>query len=205
MLHPIMPFITEALWQQVAPLAKCNGGSIMLAAWPVAGDYACDPGAVADMAWLQQVIGSLRQLRSELALEPGRRIPVNVHGADNLTRTRIARHSTAIELLARTEKIILHEDGVPQAAATGVVEEATFAVPLAGLVNVTAELARLEKNIARLEAERIRLNKKLENAAFCAKAPEAVVAREHSRLERAESELAHYREQRAQMAALAEQ
>ncbi|MGA7964926.1 MAG: valine--tRNA ligase [Gammaproteobacteria bacterium] len=202
MLHPIMPFITESLWQQVAPLAECSGDSIMLADWPVAADYARDENAEADITWLQHVIGGLRQLRSELSLAPGQRIPVDVYGANESTRARITRHSAAIAFLARTGKITLHAENVPDAVATSVVEEATLAVPLAGLVDTEAELARLDKTIARIETECERLNKKLGNEAFRAKAPPAVVAQEQAKLERAESELAHYREQRNQMATL---
>ncbi|MGH8128787.1 MAG: valine--tRNA ligase, partial [Gammaproteobacteria bacterium] len=95
MLHPIMPFITEALWQQVAPLAACDGESIMLAAWPVAADYAREEQAEADMTWLQHVIGGLRQLRSDLSLAPSKRIPVTVYGANESTRARIAHHGAA--------------------------------------------------------------------------------------------------------------
>ncbi len=202
LMHPLVPFITEALWQQVAPLAGREGETVMLAPWPDAGDYPRHAEAEADAEWLQSVIGGLRQLRSELGLAPGKKIPVCVYGANKETKDRLARHRGAIEFLVRTEKLELQEGSAPDATATAVVGEATYAVPLAGLIDVAAELARLDKKITQLENECMRLGKKLDNESFRAKAPEAVVAQEQEKLERAESELVHYREQRKQMAAL---
>ncbi len=202
LMHPLVPFITESLWQQVAPLAGHEGETIMLAPWLNADDYPIDVEAEADAEWLQSVIGGLRQLRSELGLAPGKKIPVGVYGANKETTERLARHRDAIEFLVRTETLDRQEGNVPDATATSVVGEATYAVPLAGLIDVAAELARLDKKITQLENECTRLGKKLGNEAFRAKAPEAVVAQEQEKLDRAESELAHYREQRQQMAAL---
>ena len=202
LLHPIAPFITEALWQQVAPLAGREGDTIMLAPWPQAGEYPRDEAAEADAEWLRSAIGGLRQLRSELGLAPGKPIPVGIYGAGKETTDRLARHHDAIAFLARTETLEAHAGDVPEATATAVVGEATFTVPLAGLIDVAAELARLDKLVARLDAECTRLEKKLGNEAFRAKAPEAVVAKEQEKLERARGELAHYREQRRQMAVL---
>ena len=202
LMHPLVPFITETLWQQVAPLAGRDGDTIMLAPWPDAADYPRDAETEADAEWLQAVIGGLRQLRSELGLAPGKKIPVNVYGANKETKERLARHRGAIEFLVRTETLDLHEGSVPDATATAVVGEATYAVPLAGLIDVAAELARLDKKITQLENECMRLGKKLGNESFRAKAPKAVVAKEQEKLERAEGELTHYRDQRKQMAAL---
>jgi len=202
LMHPLMPFITESLWQQVAPLASCSGETIMLARWPEASSFARDGKAEADAEWLQSVIGGLRQLRSELGLAPGRKVPVGVYGAGRDTRQRLERHHDAIEFLARTESLRPCEGEVPEATATAVIGEATLAVPLAGLIDVTAELARLDKLIARLEAECERLDRKLGNESFHAKAPEAVVAQEEAKRERAAGELTRYREQRNQMTTL---
>ena len=202
LMHPLVPFITEALWQQVAPLAGRDGDTIMLAPWPDAGDYPRDAEAEADAEWLQAVIGGLRQLRSELGLAPGKKIPVSIYDANEQTRERVKRHQDAVTFLARTEALDLREGSAPDATATAVVGEATFAVPLAGLIDVAAELARLDKKIAQLENECMRLGKKLDNEAFRAKAPESVVTKEQEKLDRAKSELAHFREQHQQMAAL---
>ncbi len=202
LLHPFMPFITETLWTQVAPLADRGGESIMIAAYPEAGDFATDPEAEAEIVWLQAVVSALRGLRSELGLDPARRVPIAVHGAGAETRTRLARHGAAIAFLARTETPTITA-AEPAAAVTAVVGEATFALPLAGLVDVAAELARLDKTIARLETERKQTQQKLADKNFLDRAPAKVVAQARARLAEAEDAAARYRAQRERIAKLA--
>ncbi|MGH8273340.1 MAG: class I tRNA ligase family protein, partial [Gammaproteobacteria bacterium] len=201
LLHPIMPFITEALWQQVAPLAARGGESIMVAPWPEADEFGRDEEAETDIAWVQAAVSALRALRSELGLDPARRIPVNVHGAGEETRTLLTRHGAAVAFLARAETApVPSDDAVPDAAATAVIGEAIFAVPLAGLIDVAAELARLDKTLAQLEAGRRQAEKKLTNENFIARAPADVVARERARLADAEAAVKRYRTQRERIA-----
>jgi valyl-tRNA synthetase len=200
-LHPIMPFITEALWQQVAPLANRADESIMIAAWPEAKEFTRDAEAETEIGWLETVVSALRRLRSELGLDPGLRIPVTVHGADANTRARLERFGAAIAFLARAEAPPeTRDDSIPEAAVTAVVGEATLAVPLAGVIDVAAELARLDKTIVRLEANRTQADKKLGNEKFTARAPAEVVARERGRLAEAETTLERYRAQRERIA-----
>ncbi|MGH8225605.1 MAG: class I tRNA ligase family protein, partial [Gammaproteobacteria bacterium] len=200
LLHPFMPFITEALWAQVAPLAGRDGESVMIAAYPEPDDFAEDPKAEAEVAWLQAVVSALRGLRSELGLDPARRVPIGVHGAGAETRARLTRHCAAIAFLARTETPAINDDAEPEAAVTAVVGEASFALPLAGLVDVAAELARLDKTIARLEAECKQAQQKLANKNFLDRAPAEVVAQAQARLSEAEDAVVRYRDQRKRIA-----
>ncbi|MGH8272431.1 MAG: class I tRNA ligase family protein, partial [Gammaproteobacteria bacterium] len=200
LLHPFMPFITEALWAQVAPLAGRGGESVMIAAYPESDDFAADPAAEAEVAWLQAVVSALRGLRSELGLDPARRVPISVHGADAETRARLIRHGAAIAFLARTETPTINDDAEPEAAVTAVVGEASFALPLTGLVDVAAELARLDKTIARLEAECRQAQQKLANKNFLDRAPAEVVAQAQARLSEAEDAVVRYRDQRKRIA-----
>jgi valyl-tRNA synthetase len=123
-----------------------------------------------------------------------------VHGASAETRARLERHGPAIASLARAEAPPApSKAAVPDAAATALVGEATFAVPLAGLIDVAAELARLDKTLARLEAARAQAEKKLANDNFTARAPAEVVARERERLADAEASAERYRAQRTRI------
>ncbi len=203
LLHPFMPFITEALWLRVAPLAGCTGDSIMLAPYPTPEEFTPDPVAEAEIAWLRTVVTGLRGTRAELGLDPGRRVPVTVHGADTLTRERIARHGREIAFLTRTNPVRIQPGPAAETSATILVGEVTWAIPLAGLVDTTAELARLDKTLARLETERRRSLAKLENAAFLARAPAEIVAHERRRLGETDAALERYRAQRSRIAALA--
>ena len=203
LLHPFMPFITEALWLKVAPLAGRTGDSIMRAPYPTPTEFTLDAAAETEIAWLRTVVSGLRGIRGELGLDPGRRMPVTVHGADALTRERIARHGREIAFLARTEPVRSQPDAAAETSATTLVGEVTWAIPLAGLVNAAAELARLDKTLMRLEAERRRLLAKLANAAFLARAPTEIVAHERQRLAETDVALERYRAQHARIAALA--
>ncbi|MDN5864555.1 MAG: valine--tRNA ligase [Gammaproteobacteria bacterium] len=202
-LHPIMPFITEALWQQVAPLAGKGADSVMLTRWPDSSEFEHDSEAETEIAWLQAVVSALRRLRSELGLDPALRIPVSVHGANAQTRARLATHGASIAFLARTDTPPLASDAAaPEAAVTAVVGEATLALPLAGVIDVAAELDRLDKTLAKLQAQHEQSRKKLANDKFTSRAPAEVVARERERLAEAETEMAHYSSQREHIATI---
>ncbi|MGH8428476.1 MAG: valine--tRNA ligase [Gammaproteobacteria bacterium] len=199
LLHPLMPFITEALWERVAPLAGRAGASIMLAPWPEAADFDSDPDAEAEIEWVQTMVATLRQLRAELGLDPARRMPVTLHGASLPIRKRLERHAAEIAFLARTEMPNSSDEPVPEAAATAVIAEAVVAVPMAGLVDIVAELARLEQVVVRLERELSQTKGKLANETFRNRAPAEVVAREEQRRKETETALAGYRSQRERL------
>ncbi|TVQ59680.1 MAG: valine--tRNA ligase, partial [Rhodobacteraceae bacterium] len=197
LLHPIMPFVTEALWSQTGPREK----PLIHADWPTyaAADLA-DPEADADMAWAIGAVEAIRSARAEMNVAPGAQVPLVVVGADAEALGRLSRGETLIRRLARLSEVST-ADAAPKGAVSMAVAGATLCLPLAGVVDLAAEKARLAKALAKAEKEAAGLSAKLANAAFLAKAPEAVVAEQRARLAAVEAEAARLS---AAMARLAE-
>ncbi len=145
-LHPLMPFITEEIWLRIAPVAGVNGDSIMLAAWPRATDYAADPAASDDVDWMKGVILGLRQIRGEMDISPAKRLAPLVQGAQPEDAGRFARYQALLGRLAGIDavRVLEHGAAAPPAAAA-VVGHLTLLVPMQGLIDPAAELARLQK------------------------------------------------------------
>jgi len=179
LLHPVMPFVTEELWGATAERAKM----LVHADWPTyaAADMA-DPQADADIAWTIALIEGVRSARAEMNVAPGPLIPLVAVGADAATRARLARVDALIRRLARLERVTL-ADAAPKGAVTLAVEGATLCLPLAGVIDIAAERARLARALEKLEKERGGVAAKLANPAFIEKAREDVVAKERARLE----------------------
>jgi valyl-tRNA synthetase len=171
MLHPVMPFITEELWHALAPRPH----DLILAAWaePAAeGETAGE--AAAEIDWLIRLVSALRATRSELNVPQGARLPLHVVEASAVTAARLAAHRPALARLARVEEVH-HAPPPPGGAAQLVVDEATFALPLAGVIDLAAERARLERAQAQAARDAAALEGRLGNPGFLAKAsPEAV-------------------------------
>jgi len=168
LLHPFMPFITEELWHAMGPREH----DLIVARWPMADARALDPAAEAEIDWLIRLVGEIRAARTELNVPPGARLPLYVRDAGAETGARIARQQPALARLARVELT----DGVASGgAAQVVIDEATFVLPLEGVVDLAAERTRLAKAIAAAEKERDGLAGRLGNASFVERAkPEAV-------------------------------
>jgi valyl-tRNA synthetase len=175
-LHPLMPFITEEIWQTTAALAGRGGATIMLEPYPLAADYPADPEAEAEIAWLQGFILAVRQIRGEMDINPSKRIPVLVKEPPAGDRARIERHRTYLERLAGIENITFLERGVaaPQ-AATALVGELTILVPIANLINAAAESERLGRRLAKAYQDLEKTRAQLGNENFVGNAPAAVV------------------------------
>ena len=203
LLHPIMPFITEELWQRVAPLAGRQGDTIMLQPWPEPEADKIDSAAEAELEWVKQFIMGVRQIRSEMNLKPGQPLPVLLQNGDDSDRERLDRNDTFLKSLARLESITWLEPGeeAPE-SATALIGDMKLLIPLAGLIDKEAELARLEKNIGKLRDEVLRIAKKLDNPNFVDRAPEAVVNKEREKLVEAESALASLEAQAARIRSL---
>ncbi|QOT71881.1 valine--tRNA ligase [Sphingobium fuliginis] len=184
MLHPFMPFITEELWN----LTGTREGELIVARWPQAL-YAVDGEAQAEIDWLIRLIGAMRTARTELNVPPGAKLGVVVHDASEETRRRIDRQGAALARLGRVESLSFG-DSVTGGAAQIVVDEATFILPLEGVIDIAAEKARLAKALAAAEKERDSLSARLSNPSFVEKAkPEAVAkAREDHGEKAAEAE-----------------
>ncbi len=184
-LHPITPFITEEIWQNVAPRLGIGGDSVSARPYPRSDEFSAgvEAGAVADIEWLKSVLGEVRRIRSEMNIPPGKQIPLLFAKGNDTDRKRIERFSGQIAFLARTEsQRWLAADEQEPASASAIIGELRVLIPLAGLIDLDAEKARLEKEIRRIDGEIAKCNGKLGNATFVANAPAAVVDQERQRL-----------------------
>ncbi|MEW6446224.1 MAG: valine--tRNA ligase [Pseudomonadota bacterium] len=182
LMHPIMPFITEEIWQRVAPLAGKQGQTIMLQAFPQPDASRIDQGALADIEWLKTFVLGVRKIRAEMDIAPGKPLPVLVANASTDDRRLLDDNRAFLTSLARIESIeVLEDEASAPESAIALVGEMKVMIPLAGLIDKDAELARLAKEIARLENELEKAAVKLGNPAFTDKAPPAVVEQERKR------------------------
>lgn len=179
LLHPFMPFMTEELWDQTAGEGRERLGLLCHAEWPSAS-YA-DDAAADEINWLIDLVSGIRSVRSEMNVPPAATAPLIVVAANGLTRERLERHASAIGRLARVEHID-HAAVAPRGSAQLVVAEATFCLPLGNLIDLSAEKARLEKAISKVEVERERILSKLANEKFVANAKPELVEAERERL-----------------------
>jgi valyl-tRNA synthetase len=170
LLHPIMPYITEELWQRVAPLANVTGKTIMLCRYPRADDKLIDDNAIEELEWVKQFIMGIRQIRSEMDIKPGQSLPVLCQNGSSLDNQRIDDNRQLLVSLAKLESISwLEAQELAPESATSLVGEMSLLIPLAGLIDKEAELVRLRKSIVKLEQEKQRLEAKLNNENFIAR------------------------------------
>jgi valyl-tRNA synthetase len=211
--HPIMPFITEEIWQRVAPLSgRLNtsdetghaeqGGanaaagrmsvatSIMHQPYPSYRKPLVDEAAEAEMQWVMQFILGIRKIKGEMNIAPGKPVPVLLADSNEDDRNWAVKHRAFLDFLARTESITVLEPGdAGPESATALVGNMKILIPLGGLIDKDAELARLEKEIGRLRQDLERTEKKLGNPSFVDKAPEAVVRKERDKLAQGQAAL----------------
>jgi len=180
-LHPIMPFITEEIWQRVRPALGIEGETIMLQPFPTPG--ALDDEAEQDVAWLKEVIQGVRRIRSELNLPPARMLDVWFQGGGASDRDRQQRFADAVAQLARIQSTRwLEGDAATDQCAVALVGDLKILLPLKGLVNVEEELARLNKQLERETLDLRKSEGKLGNRRFVDNAPQEVVEQERQRL-----------------------
>ncbi|RVA90417.1 valine--tRNA ligase, partial [Mesorhizobium sp. M7A.F.Ca.CA.004.02.1.1] len=179
LLHPMMPFMTEELWAQTADEGKQRPSLLCHAAWP-SPDFE-DAEAAADINWLVDLVSGIRSVRSEMNVPPAAIAPLVVVGANAVTRERLVREESAIKRLARVGDISL-ADVAPKGSAQIVLNEATICLPLGSLIDLVAEAARLQKELAKVTEEIARLHKKLSNERFVASAPAEIVDAEREKL-----------------------
>jgi valyl-tRNA synthetase len=176
-LHPLMPFITEEIWQKTAKLTGKLGATIMLEPYPVAADFPVDAQAEREIAWIQAFVLAVRQIRGEMDIRPSKLIPVLLKEPSAHERANVARHQSYLEKLAGLASIAILEPGsrAPQ-AATAMVGELTILVPMADLIDAAAETERLEKRLAKTRQDLDKTRAQLKNDNFVEHAPVAVVA-----------------------------
>jgi valyl-tRNA synthetase len=176
LMHPISPFITAELWDHV----KGEGAEPLIeAAWPAATPI--DAAVETEMGWVVRFITEIRSTRSEMNVPPGTKVPLAIQGMRDEAKAWLAKHESLIAGLARIASFE-HVSDIPEGAIQLVVDEATIAIPLAGVIDLDAERQRLEKAIAKADGEIAKLAGKLSNEKFVANAPEAVVAENRARL-----------------------
>ncbi|WP_017431084.1 valine--tRNA ligase [Vreelandella jeotgali] len=208
--HPMMPYISEEIWQRVAPLAGTlsdtqagESDSIMAKAWPEADERLIDDSASRNIEWLKGVIVAVRNVRAEMNIAPGKQIDVLLTKGSAEDAERLEQNRPFLMKLAKLESAAwLDNPGDAPLSATQLVGDMEVLVPMAGLIDKDAELARLQKEIDKHDKQIGAVEKKLGNESFTAKAPKAVVDKERGKLAEAQSARALLEEQRQKIAAL---
>ncbi|WGZ90202.1 MAG: valine--tRNA ligase [Candidatus Thiocaldithrix dubininis] len=176
MMHPIMPFITEEIWQSVKDLAGKTGDSIMLQPFPVADNSLIDAQAVTDIEWTKAFIMGIRRIRSEMDIKPGQALDVLLQNWSERDQAQYSNSQAFIQSLAKIGMVTwLAPDVSAPESATALVGEMQILIPLAGLIDKDAEIARLNKEIQKLSKNLEGLEGRLNNPAFADKAPAAVL------------------------------
>ncbi|ONG13031.1 valine--tRNA ligase [Escherichia coli] len=201
--HPIIPFITETIWQRVKVLCGITADTIMLQPFPQYDASQVDEAALADTEWLKQAIVAVRNIRAEMNIAPGKPLELLLRGCSADAERRVNENRGFLQTLARLESItVLPADDKGPVSVTKIIDGAELLIPMAGLINKEDELARLAKEVAKIEGEISRIENKLANEGFVARAPEAVIAKEREKLEGYAEAKAKLIEQQAVIAAL---
>ncbi|MCZ8130678.1 MAG: valine--tRNA ligase [Steroidobacteraceae bacterium] len=180
-LHPLMPFVTEEIWQRVGPLAGRRGATVMLEPYPVAPPR--DPAVEAELRWAMDFVLGIRQIRGEMDIAPAKRFDVRLANASAADLARLARLRPYVERLANVGTIVPLAAGEAEPeSAVALLGQLRILVPMAGLIDVAAEIARLDKKLAKVRQEIAKASAKLGNARFVDGAPAEVVAQERGRL-----------------------
>ncbi len=194
--HPLIPFITEAIWQRIAPLAGRKGDSIMTQPYPRPDRDLIDEQAEVEMEWLKGFILGVRKVRGEMDIPPGTRVPVLIQNPSNRDLDRVTGYRAVLKSLARIDSIEALNDGerAPESATT-LLGSMKLLIPLEGLIDKEAETARLNREIEKLSKELSRSQAKLSNPSFVERAPDEVVQKEQSRVHDFEAAIQKLKEQ----------
>ena len=183
LLHPLMPFITEEIWQKIAPLAGVTGDSIMLRPFPQTEDAKIDQPSLDDMSWIQAVITGVRNIRGEMNISPGKILPVLLQQVEDKDIERLQQSRQYLLAVGRIESIeVLGKNDQAPEAASSLVGHMLVLVPLGDLIDKREELQRLAREEVKKQKELDVVDRKLANANFVDKAPPAVVDKERQRL-----------------------
>ncbi|MGB1713777.1 MAG: valine--tRNA ligase [Arenicellales bacterium] len=202
--HPVMPFITEALWQQLRSRTTIDGNSIMHQPYPQQDERFIDPEAVDDLEWVQAVVGGIRNIRGEMNIEPKVSFPVTLQGGDSKDGERRQTFSGLLIALARLDRIEhLPEDAQEtEEYATALVGNMKVLVPLGSIIDRDAELSRLTREVEKLMTDLKRCEDKLSNPKFVDRAPAEVVNKERSRAEQIARDLEELKSRQQRIADL---
>ena len=201
--HPIMPFITEEIWQRVAPLAGIQAESIMLQPYPVADNSHIDNSAIAEINWVMNFILGVRRIRGEMNIAPSKPLPVLLQNGSIIDQSYLSNSSVYLQRLGRLESItwLSNDDTTPE-SAIALVGELKILIPIAGLIDKDAELIRLDKEIQKIKNDLPRIQGKLSNPTFINKAPTEVIDKENAKLTDLLSNLHNLEQQQIKIGAL---
>jgi valyl-tRNA synthetase len=203
LLHPIMPFITEELWQKVAPLADKKGETIMLQPYPQFNETKVDLNAETEIAWVKEVILGIRRIRSEMNISPAKQLSILIQNGSESDLQKLQNNQSFISTLSRLQTIeLLDSNATPPESAITLVGEMKILIPLAGLIDKEAELKRLNKEIDKVRKEHDKLSSKLENPNFIEKAPVELVEKEKQRVAELQAALTKLETQAVKIAGL---
>ena len=183
-IHPLMPFITEEIWQQTAPMIGKQGETIQLQRYPSTDPLKLDLKAEHELGWVKLFIMGVRRIRAEMDISPGKTLPVMVQNWNSAEQQRYQRNEMFIVKLAKIASTSWLDDSIESPeSATALVGEMKILIPLAGLINKDAELTRLEKELSKLRINLEKSEAKLQNNHFVQRAPVAVVEKERTRVD----------------------
>jgi len=202
-LHPLMPFITEEIWQRAAPLAGKTGKTLMLQPYPEPQADQIDESALQEMDWVMNFILGVRRIRGEMNIAPGRLLPVLLEQGQATDKQWLANNRELLLKLGRVESIewLEGENKAPE-SAMALLGEMRILIPMRGLIDKESELSRLEKEIQRIEKDLPRIEGKLNDPSFIDKAPEQVVIKEQTKLAEIRSNLLQLQEHAERIRAL---
>ena len=203
LMHPLTPYITETIWHRVKPLAGVEGETLMLMPFPEYQSAKANPSAQADLEWVKQVITAVRNIRAELNIGPGKPLNMLLRGVSVEDQARLDANQSFLMALAKLESIrVLTADEAAPMSTTQLVGEMELLIPMAGLIDVAAEMTRIDKQLEKLTQEMARVEGKLSNEGFVAKAPAAVLEKERAKLAEFKRDQEKLSEQKAELAKL---
>jgi valyl-tRNA synthetase len=203
LMHPLMPFITEEIWQRVGKLAGKTGETIMLQAYPEVNTSLQDAVIDAELDWVKSIIVAVRTIRSEMNIAPGKPLPIFFNNGGEFDQKRFADNQNLITTLGRFASVtwLKQGDAIPE-SATALVGDLEILIPMAGLIDKKEESARLNREIAKLAKETERTESKLHNPSFVDKAPNDVVTKERDKLAELQSTLEKLQQQLEKISSL---
>ena len=182
-LHPLIPFVTEEIWQNIAPKLGIHGASISTQAYPEQAQAIADAGIAARVETLKNAVMQVRSIRSQMGIPPAKLVPLLIEGAvDDATLAQILGQQSSLKFLAKLESVTILGQTAAPASAMAPLSNLKLHIPLAGLIDLDAEKTRLSKELRRVEGEIGKCRGKLSSETFVANAPAAVVEQERQRL-----------------------
>lgn len=186
LLHPLMPFITEEIWQRTTKFANENGSSIMLSSYPQVNEELVNDAVEEELDWLKSVIQAIRTIRSEMSISPAKQIPLKIRNSTPELQLRVEKYKQTLKALSRvTDVHFLASDEIVPVSATAVLGNVELLIPMADLIDKEAELSRLSKEVAKLDKDIDLAQGKLNNPKFADKAPAEIIAKEQEKLSQA--------------------